>query len=80
MAKSKKTLRADRDPAAHTGGDGASAPNPPRRDRADDIARRAYERYQTRGGAHGSDQQDWFEAERSILDDDDDTVADDEPR
>jgi hypothetical protein len=31
------------------------------------VARRAYERYRTRGGAHGQDQQDWFEAERELI-------------
>ncbi|GJL61616.1 MAG: hypothetical protein NPIRA04_02700 [Nitrospirales bacterium] len=31
------------------------------------IARRAYELYQQRGGCHGEDQADWFEAERQIL-------------
>jgi hypothetical protein len=32
------------------------------------IARRAYERFQTRGGAHGQDQDDWLEAERDLAD------------
>jgi hypothetical protein len=31
------------------------------------IAKRAYELYQQRGGCHGEDQADWFEAERQIL-------------
>lgn len=31
------------------------------------IARRAYELYEQRGGCHGEDQADWFEAERQIL-------------
>lgn len=31
------------------------------------IARRAYELYRQRGGCHGEDQADWFEAEREIL-------------
>jgi HSP20 family molecular chaperone IbpA len=31
------------------------------------IARRAYEIYQSRGGAHGSDQNDWFSAEGELL-------------
>lgn len=31
------------------------------------IAQRAYEIYQSRGGAHGSDQEDWFSAEREVL-------------
>jgi hypothetical protein len=32
----------------------------------DEIARRAYERFQERGGVHGHDQEDWYEAEREI--------------
>ncbi|MDH5564670.1 MAG: DUF2934 domain-containing protein [Nitrospirota bacterium] len=31
------------------------------------IARRAHELYEQRGGCHGEDQADWFEAERQIL-------------
>ena len=31
------------------------------------IAQRAYEIYQTRGGEHGSDQDDWFTAEQEVL-------------
>ena len=31
------------------------------------IAMRAYELYRQRGGCHGEDQADWFEAEREIL-------------
>ena len=34
--------------------------------RFDLIARRAYERFQMRGGEHGRDQEDWFEAEREL--------------
>jgi len=34
--------------------------------RLDLIARRAYERFQMRGGEHGRDQEDWFEAEREL--------------
>lgn len=30
------------------------------------VARRAYERFQTRGAEHGHDQEDWFEAEREV--------------
>ena len=33
------------------------------------IARRAYQRYQARGGEHGRDQEDWFEAEREMRED-----------
>lgn len=32
----------------------------------DDIARRAYERFEARGREHGRDQEDWFEAEREL--------------
>ena len=35
---------------------------------ADDIARRAYEIYETRGADHGSDVDDWLEAERQLRD------------
>jgi len=31
------------------------------------IAQRAYEIYRSRGGAHGSDQDDWFSAEQEVL-------------
>jgi hypothetical protein len=34
--------------------------------RLDSIARRAYDRFQRRGGEHGRDQEDWFEAEREL--------------
>ena len=30
------------------------------------IANRAYERFQRRGGEHGHDLEDWFEAEREL--------------
>jgi HSP20 family molecular chaperone IbpA len=33
------------------------------------IAQRAYEIYQSRGGQHGSDQDDWFRAEGEVLPD-----------
>ena len=33
----------------------------------DRVARRAYRRYQMRGGAHGHDLQDWYEAERELI-------------
>lgn len=44
------------DPAGNMGAD----------NREDEIARRAYERYRARGGAHGHDQDDWYEAEREV--------------
>ena len=38
--------------------------NPPT---PDEIAAEAYEIYVARGGSHGSDQDDWFEAERRLI-------------
>jgi hypothetical protein len=35
-------------------------------DDAEAVARRAYEIYQTRGGNHGADLDDWLEAERQV--------------
>ena len=35
-------------------------------DDREEIAHRAHERFQARGGEHGRDQEDWFEAEREI--------------
>ena len=32
----------------------------------EDIARRAYQLYEDRGGEHGRDREDWFQAERDI--------------
>jgi len=34
----------------------------------DEIAAEAYAIYQARGGDHGKDKDDWFEAERRLLD------------
>ncbi len=31
------------------------------------IAKRAYEKFLARGGEHGFDQQDWFEAEKELF-------------
>ncbi len=33
---------------------------------AQDVARVAYELFKQRGGVHGHDQEDWFEAERIV--------------
>ncbi len=33
---------------------------------AEAVARRAYEKYIARGGRHGDDWRDWFEAEREL--------------
>jgi hypothetical protein len=40
--------------------------SPVQAEQRDAIARRAYDRYQARGGEHGHDQDDWFEAEREL--------------
>ena len=32
----------------------------------EDVARRAYQLYEERGGGHGHDQDDWFQAEREL--------------
>ena len=42
----------------------------------DSVARRAYERFQARGGEHGHDQEDWFSAERELSVDEDRLVLD----
>jgi len=56
QAKPRKTKAA---PAAPTE-PAASEPS------ADDIRRRAYERYQQRGGNHGRHFDDWLEAEKEL--------------
>ena len=35
-------------------------------DRVESIARRAYERFQMRGGEHGRDEDDWLAAEQEM--------------
>jgi hypothetical protein len=35
-------------------------------DRNDEVARRAYDLYQARGGEHGRDLDDWTQAEREV--------------
>jgi hypothetical protein len=80
MAKSRKRSETDISTAATpTPGSPAppasqpSAPFEPERDRveADDyrrrVERRAYELYLSRGGAHGSDWEDWLAAERELI-------------
>ena len=50
---------------ARQGSPGASQQNGARPS-AEEIAKRAYERYRTRGGQDGSDQEDWYAAEREL--------------
>ena len=51
-AKPRRTAR-------RSNGDGASIS-------PDEVAKRAYEIYQARGAQHGSDLDDWLEAERQL--------------
>jgi hypothetical protein len=39
---------------------------PPHKLSAEDIAKRAYEKFVARGRAHGSDREDWIAAEREL--------------
>jgi DUF2934 family protein len=62
MAKSKKAKG-----ASVTAADGAPTSSVPSVTVTDsDVARRAYELYQIRGGDHGHDVDDWIEAEREL--------------
>jgi hypothetical protein len=47
--------------------DPVTPPVPPPLSNEERIARLAYERFESRGGAHGYDQDDWLAAEREIL-------------
>lgn len=53
-----------------TSGDQQGTPELPRLDepsfQSDQVARRAYERYEARGRGDGRDMEDWFEAEREL--------------
>lgn len=78
-AKSRGVTDADLDAGVRVGGDmrgtkrapnrNGAQPDPTRRDPLDPhtIERRAYERFEERGGQHGRDQDDWFEAERELI-------------
>jgi hypothetical protein len=44
----------------------ADAPRESRDLPPEQIARRAYERFEARGGEHGRDQEDWFSAEQEL--------------
>lgn len=64
--KSSRSVNSDHDTVICTNssehGEALSARNLEAR-----IALRAHELYEQRGGCHGEDQADWFEAERQIL-------------
>jgi hypothetical protein len=54
------------DIAADMGGVGAAGDTTDREPRHEEIAELAYHRYLDRGGQHGSDFDDWLEAERAL--------------
>lgn len=53
-------------PAPQAANTSATATRSPPAPTSEQIARRAYEIYQARGGTHGSSEQDWFQAEREL--------------
>ena len=61
-APKPKRPRATARPAANQAPAGTAAAEPT----TDDIRRRAYERYQERGGNHGRHFDDWLEAEQEL--------------
>jgi hypothetical protein len=58
----KRTRAAAQPRAAEQNPVGPSAAEPS----TDDIRRRAYERYEERGGSHGGHFDDWLEAEKEL--------------
>lgn len=62
--------RSPRPADVSTAGDEQGARELPRLDEpggeSDQVARRAYERYEARGREDGRDMEDWFEAEREL--------------
>jgi len=77
-AATPRTRRAPGKPASTPGKPAAAAGNgngsvqarqpgaPAHQPSADEIAQAAYQRYLSRGGQHGSDFDDWIEAEREL--------------
>jgi hypothetical protein len=55
-------------PAAESITGGEATPATRERPGPERIADRAYERFRMRGGEHGRDQEDWFDAERDLTD------------
>ena len=63
MATRRRTDRSRKTNATEAIGD----PPPPKPGvNQEDVARRAYELYQRRGGADGNDLDDWLQAERDL--------------
>ena len=58
QSPTKTPLPRGADPAGQ-----AATQQPPDRN---EIAKRAFERFEKRGGEHGRDQEDWLEAEKEV--------------
>jgi len=65
LPTAQETNRVDAAPT-NTNEELETAQAAPAEDRNAQIARRAYERYLSRGGDHGYDMQDWLDAEREL--------------
>ena len=61
----KSTPERTQDAAAQPAANAHATRSPPAPTN-EQIARRAFEIYQARGGTHGSSEQDWFQAEREL--------------
>ena len=68
MADKRRSGPEGRDTAPEEAGatQAPSAPEPARDVTSDEIALRAYELYEERGGEHGRDWDDWLEAEYEL--------------
>ena len=65
---SQSTRKRTRAPKSAEASDAAQHPVaiPQAQPSADDIRRRAYQRFQERGGSHGAHFDDWLEAEKEL--------------
>ncbi|RKH49825.1 DUF2934 domain-containing protein [Corallococcus llansteffanensis] len=62
----KSTPERPQDPTAQPAASANATRSPSPAPTNEQIARRAFEIYQARGGTHGSSEQDWFQAEREL--------------
>jgi hypothetical protein len=62
----ERRRKSDQRSSAAIGTGGGAPPRNGSRETHDAVARRAYELYEHRGGEHGHDWDDWFQAEREI--------------
>ena len=71
MKRSQRPADSPRPADITTTGDQQGSPELPRlaepRFESDHVAQRAYERYEARGREDGRDMEDWFEAERELV-------------